>query len=92
MTADGLQVHGPAAVVSDGSSDYLNRSPSLAPGEANRDRLPVHLLLSGAFLAGSVSGDAGFKTFGDSSTIPLALILLIVSWWPIVEDLNEQWQ
>lgn len=75
-----------------GRALYLNRSETLAPVQANRERLRVHLLLFGSFVTGSIAGASGFKAFGYLATVPLALVLLGVSWWPIAEDLTEQWQ
>lgn len=73
-----------------GRALYFNRSSVLAPVQANRQRLKVHLLLFSAFALGSVAGAAGFKSFGYVATLPLVLLLVAVSWSPVVEDFAEQ--
>lgn len=45
---------------------------------ANKERLRLHLTLVFSFFAGGVAGAAGFKYIGFSSTIPLALLLVVL--------------
>ena len=55
---------------------------------ANRARLRVHLTLVIAFFIGGVAGALGFKHIGFSSTIPLAIGLVIMSSAPIFKPLQ----
>lgn len=55
---------------------------------ANRARLRVHLTLVVAFFIGGVAGALGFKHIGFSSTIPLAIGLVIMSSAPIFKPLQ----
>jgi uncharacterized membrane protein YoaK (UPF0700 family) len=61
---------------------YWNRartSPTGTPVTANRRRLRIHITLIGAFFVGSVIGALGFKHVGYVSTVPLALVLALLS-------------
>lgn len=71
-----------------GRALYVNRTEGQAPVRTNRARLRVHVLLFGAFVTGSLSGAAGFQAFGYVTTVPLALMLLVVSWSPVVDDVR----
>lgn len=53
---------------------------------ANRSKLRVHLLLVVSFLIGGVIGAYGFKHVGFSSTIPLAIGLVIMSSAPVFKQ------
>ena len=67
---------------------YWNRRPALSHGKyviANRRKLRVHLLLVASFFCGGVAGPFGFKYVGFSSTIPLAVGLVILSSAPMFE-------
>jgi uncharacterized membrane protein YoaK (UPF0700 family) len=72
---------------------YWNRRRSAAPGSpgvhANRGRLLAHGSLVGLFLVGGVLGAAGFQRMGYSTTIPLALLLLLLSVGPLWRDLKQ---
>ena len=72
---------------------YWNRRRSEVPGSApgvhaNRARLLAHGSLVGLFLIGGVLGAAGFQRMGYSTTIPLALLLLLLSAGPLWRDLK----
>ena len=64
---------------------YWNRTPQ-SPGQeavvANREKMKVHAVLIGAFLAGGFSGAVGFSHLGFISTVPLALVLGTVALAP----------
>ncbi|HOX67683.1 MAG TPA: YoaK family protein [Burkholderiaceae bacterium] len=72
---------------------YLNRRRAAAPNapgvHANRARLRTHGSLVGLFLIGGVLGAAGFQQMGYSTTIPLALLLLLLSAGPLWRDLKQ---
>ena len=65
---------------------YVNRHPDMAPVRADRQRLRVHAQLVLSFLVGGVAGAAGFKYLGYISTLPLALMLLLLVLRPLIED------
>lgn len=65
---------------------YVNRHPDMAPVRADRQRLRVHAQLVLSFLVGGVAGAAGFKYLGYVSTLPLALMLLLLVLRPLIED------
>ncbi|RZL96224.1 MAG: DUF1275 domain-containing protein [Variovorax sp.] len=54
---------------------------------ANRDRLRVLTLLVVFFFFGGVLGAVGFKYIGYFSTVPLALVLLVLATVPALDDL-----
>jgi uncharacterized membrane protein YoaK (UPF0700 family) len=61
---------------------YWNRTqpgPTGALVVANRRRLRIHVALIGAFFVGGVIGALGFKHVGYVSTVPLALVLALLS-------------
>jgi uncharacterized membrane protein YoaK (UPF0700 family) len=65
---------------------YWNRQPGAGKDflvVANRTKLRVHALLVLSFLVGGLTGALGFKHVGFSSTIPLAIALVIMSAAPI---------
>jgi uncharacterized membrane protein YoaK (UPF0700 family) len=72
---------------------YRNRRRPTAAGApgvyANRARLRAHGSLVGLFLVGGVLGAAGFQSLGYSTTIPLALLLLLLSAGPLWRDLKH---
>lgn len=61
---------------------YWNRghgNPAQPEVHANWDRLKVHLQLVLAFFVGGVIGALGFKHLGYAATVPLALVLALLS-------------
>lgn len=54
---------------------------------ANFDKLGIHALILGMFFAGGVAGAIGLKSAGFIATVPLALILLLLAFIPILDDL-----
>ncbi|TFW29922.1 DUF1275 domain-containing protein [Massilia arenosa] len=54
---------------------------------ANRARLRVLTLLAISFFAGGVAGALGFKHLGFSTTIPLAVVLVLLAIVPAADDL-----
>jgi uncharacterized membrane protein YoaK (UPF0700 family) len=72
-----------------GKMFYFNRSNLPHRVVANRRKLRIHALLVCSFFGGALAGAFGFKFFGYISTLPLALVLLALSWGPIAEDLRN---
>lgn len=53
---------------------------------ANREKLRLRFALVFAFFAGGVAGAAGFKFIGFISTVPLALLLVILGIAPLLDE------
>ncbi len=68
---------------------YFNRSNLPQKVVANRRKLRIHGLLVASFFGGALAGALGFKVVGYISTLPLALVLLALSWGPIVDDMRH---
>ena len=68
---------------------YVNRADLPETVRANRERLGVHSLLLGAFLAGGLAGALGFTAVGNVAVLPLAGLLLLVGLKPVATDLGE---
>ena len=67
---------------------YVNRDDMHAPVLANRQRLRLHGLLIACFFAGGVLGALGFRSFGYVTTVPLAVMLLLLVTRPLLDDLR----
>lgn len=67
---------------------YFNRSKGLGPVRASRERMRTQILLIGLFLVGGVIGALGFQFAGFITTVPLALLLLLLSLRPVLFDLG----
>jgi uncharacterized membrane protein YoaK (UPF0700 family) len=70
---------------------YWNRiqeDPSLRV-RADRDRLLVLSMLVLAFTLGGVLGAIGFQRFGYSTTIPLAVLLVLIASVPAADDIKD---
>nr|WP_295773881.1 YoaK family protein [Rhodoferax sp.] len=65
---------------------YINRSQFGQKVVANRAKMRIHALLVGSFLAGALIGAYGFKVYGYISTVPLAILLMVVTWGPLLDD------
>lgn len=68
---------------------YLNRSVLPDKVVANKDKLRIHAKLVVSFFTGALLGAFGFKHYGYISTVPLALVLLVLTWGPIADDLKR---
>lgn len=68
---------------------YYNRSNFPKRVVTNRRKLRIHSLLIASFFCGALAGAFGFKFAGYISTLPLALVLLALSWGPIVDDMRH---
>jgi uncharacterized membrane protein YoaK (UPF0700 family) len=67
---------------------YFNRSKGLGPVRASRERMRTQSLLIGLFLVGGIIGALGFQFAGYITTVPLALLLLLLSLRPLLFDLG----
>ena len=68
---------------------YVNRQHGSPPVRANRERMRMQALLIGLFFSGGIVGALGFQFAGYVTTVPLALLLLMISWRPVVADLRR---
>ena len=67
---------------------YFNRADSPVKIVANRRKLRIHLTLVGSFFIGGLLGAVGFKTWGYVTSIPLAVLLVVLVWGPIAHDVR----
>ena len=72
-----------------GKLSYFNRSGIPQKVVANRRKLRIHALLVSSFFGGALVGAFGFKTFGYVATVPLAIVLIVLTWGPILDDLRN---
>lgn len=68
---------------------YFNRSNLPQKVVANRRKLRIHGLLVVSFFGGALAGALGFKSVGYIATLPLAMVLLALSWGPILDDMRH---
>jgi uncharacterized membrane protein YoaK (UPF0700 family) len=68
---------------------YVNRHPEHAPVQANRDKLRLQARMISSFFIGALLGAWGFKHVGYVSTLPLAVMLLLLVWRPVVADWQQ---
>ncbi|HXE22106.1 MAG TPA: YoaK family protein [Rhodoferax sp.] len=71
---------------------YVNRGDVPARVLANRHVLRLHGLLIACFFTGGVLGALGFRSFGYATTVPLALMLLLLVARPVLDDLRRRRQ
>ena len=64
-------------------------TPPAAQVRANHAKLRLFGLLLAMFLVGGLIGAAGFKYVGFVWVVPLAALLLAVSWPPVMQDLRH---
>jgi uncharacterized membrane protein YoaK (UPF0700 family) len=73
-----------------GKLAYWNRDRD-APRfvRADRDRMAVLGGLLGCYLGGAVVGAYGFKLVGYASTVPIAVLLILLAVVPVVDDIRR---
>jgi len=67
---------------------YFNRIEGVDPVRASRERMRTQGLLIGLFFVGGVIGALGFQYAGYVTTVPLALLLLLLSLRPVLFDVG----
>jgi len=72
-----------------GKMFYFNRLVVNQKVVANRIKLRVHGLLVGSFFGGALIGAYGFKTYGYVATIPLAIVLMVLTLGPMLDDVRN---
>ncbi len=68
---------------------YINRRAMPKKVDANRRKLRILSALICSFFGGALVGAFGFKLYGYVATLPLALVLLILVWAPILADIRS---
>lgn len=69
-----------------GKMVYINSDQFPRRVVANQYKLRIHATLVAFFFGGAVLGAWGFKTFGYVATVPLAVLLVTLTWGPIRDD------
>ena len=64
---------------------YINGHTD-TPVRANHQRLRLQLRIVVCFFVGALCGAFGFKWVGYSITVPLALVLMVLIWGPLLAD------
>lgn len=70
---------------------YINATAGATPVLANRDKLRLQGKLISGFLVGGLVGAAGFKLLGFVTTVPLAIVLLMLVARSLWTDASQQW-
>ena len=65
---------------------YINRLTRSPLVVANRQKLRLHAMLIASFFVGGLMGAIGFKSVGYLTTVPLAIMLLLLVWRPVLDD------
>lgn len=73
-----------------GKLTYINRLTRENLVQADFKKMRILIALISAFFVGGVLGALGFKTFGYIATLPLSVLLVVLAWWPVVDD-AKQW-
>ena len=68
---------------------YINRLTRDRMVMANRKKLRIYFTLIASFFVGGLLGAVGFKTIGFISTVPLAIVLLLLVWHPVFKDAKK---
>ncbi|MBB5344081.1 uncharacterized membrane protein YoaK (UPF0700 family) [Edaphobacter lichenicola] len=76
-----------------GKALYWNRrgeNEGLTAVRADLEKLWLLVSLVGLFFVGGVVGAVGFKRMGFAATLPLAVVLLMLAFVPIMDDVRER--
>lgn len=71
---------------------YFNRSAKQVQIVADRAKLRIQATLILMFVSGGIAGALGFKRLGYATTIPLALLLVILSLLPLLDDMRLRYR
>lgn len=71
---------------------YFNHSQELGRIEADRRRLRIQCKLILMFVAGGIMGGVGFKQLGYATTLPLALLLVVLTLLPLLDDMRLRYR
>lgn len=73
-----------------GKVAYRNRRTDADPVQGNRSQIVLHGSLVALFIIGGVIGAAGYLTIGFAVLVPGALLLLLLSYQPLLADLGAR--
>lgn len=68
---------------------YINRLTRETRVVANRHKLRIHSTLIASFFGGGVLGAVGFKSVGFIAIVPLAILLVLLVWRPVFDDMKN---
>ncbi len=68
---------------------YFNRSDFPQKVISNQSKMRILGWLAGSFFGGALVGAYGFKTFGYIATVPLAFVLIALTWGPMLDDIRN---
>lgn len=68
---------------------YVNGTAFSDKVVADRSKLSIHAMLVVSFLGGALLGAFGFKAFGYIATVPLAIVLLVLTVGPVLDDVRN---
>ena len=68
---------------------YINRLTRETRVLANRHKLRIHATLIASFFGGGVLGAVGFKSVGFIAIVPLAILLVLLVWRPVFDDVKD---
>jgi uncharacterized membrane protein YoaK (UPF0700 family) len=68
---------------------YVNRLTREKLVLGNRRKLRIHFKLLLSFFVGGLLGAIGFKTIGYVTTVPLSVMLLLLVWHPVMNDVKN---
>lgn len=68
---------------------YYNRSMLPARVASNPKKLRMLSMLVASFFSGALVGAFGFKMYGYIATVPLAILLVVLTWGPIIDDVRN---
>lgn len=71
---------------------YWNNARHAPPVHANRRKLSLLTGLLAMFFVGGIAGALCFKHVGFISTVPLAIVLLVLGAVPVVDDLHDRFR
>lgn len=69
-----------------GKMVYINWGTGSTPVRANHEKLRLQGKLIAGFVGGGLAGALGFKYLGFITTVPLAILLLLLVWHPLWTD------
>ncbi|MBT0570687.1 DUF1275 domain-containing protein [Curvibacter sp. CHRR-16] len=73
-----------------GKLTYINRLTRENLVQADFKKMRILMALISAFFVGGMLGAWGFQRFGYIATLPLSALLVLLVWWPVMDD-ARQW-
>jgi uncharacterized membrane protein YoaK (UPF0700 family) len=73
-----------------GKALYWNRTPEVGLVRSDNDKLRLLTSLVGLFFVGGLLGALGFEHIGFGTTLPLAVVLILLAAVPVFDDVSER--